>query len=154
MFGSAILDVAAGLFLVYLLLSIVCTALNEAISSMLQQRGKHLFEGIKNLLNDPGFTGLAQQIYNHGLVDGLSRDAADPNKPTRKPSYMPAGTFSLALLDILTAKGALANSGIGAAAGAGAGAGAPNASNSVSSSLEQDLAFGVDEDVDVLNSLQ
>jgi hypothetical protein len=110
---------------------------------MLQQRGKHLFEGIKNLLNDPNFTGLAQQVYNHGLVDGLSRDAADPNKPNRKPSYMPSGTFSLALLDILTARGAIASSGVASAASAVAGAGAPNAvPNKLSLDLENDLAFG------------
>ena len=109
MFGSAILDVAIGLFMIYLMLSLVCTAVNESIASITRQRGKHLLEGVKNLLNDPDLTGLAKQIYNHGLVDGLSRNAADPNKQNRPPSYMPAGTFSLALLDILTSHGAIAN---------------------------------------------
>jgi len=151
MFGSAILDVLIGLVLVYLLLSIACTALNEAISSLLQQRGKHLFEGVKNLLNDPDFTGLAQQIYSHGLVDGLSRDAADPKKLTRKPSYMPAGTFSLALIDILSAKGAIANA-AGVGARAGQSAGAPQAlqpasdpiaaANALAANLEKELDFG------------
>src|SRR5215471_106221 len=109
MFGSAILDVAIGLFMIYLMLSLVCTAVNESIASFTQQRGKHLLEGVKNLLNDPDLTGLAKQIYSHGLVDSLSRNAANANKQNRPPSYMPAGTFSLALLDILKSHGAIAN---------------------------------------------
>jgi hypothetical protein len=108
MLGSGILDIAIGLVFVYLLLSLICTALQEAIATVLNQRGAQLFEGIKNLLNDPAFTGLAQQIYNHGLVDGISRAASDPTKPNRLPSYMPSATFSLALLDVLGARGVIA----------------------------------------------
>jgi hypothetical protein len=105
MFGSSILEAAIALIFVYLLLSLMCTALNEGIASLIQQRGKNLFEGIKNLLNDPTFTGLAQQIYNHGLIGGISQNAANPSKPTRLPSYMSAENFSLALLDILGTRG-------------------------------------------------
>jgi hypothetical protein len=105
MFGSSILDVAIGIVFIYLLLSLVCTAINEAISSFVNQRGKNLFEGIKNLLNDPKFTQLAQQLYTHGLVAGISQDAADPRKPNRLPSYMPSKTFALAMLDILGSLG-------------------------------------------------
>jgi hypothetical protein len=108
MFGSSILDVAVGLMFVYLLLSLICTAIQEAIATWLNQRGKGLFQGIKNLLNDPTFTGLAQQVYNHGLVDGISKDASAGGKTARLPSYMPAATFSLALVDILSARGAVA----------------------------------------------
>ncbi|SEL09302.1 hypothetical protein [Nitrosovibrio tenuis] len=108
MFGSSILEVAIGVIFVYLLLSLICTAINEAIASLLQKRGKNLFEGIKNLLNDPTFTGLAQQLYNHGLISSISQHAVDPNKPTRKPSYMSPENFSLALLDILGIRGVIA----------------------------------------------
>ena len=62
MFGSSVLEAAIALIFVYLLLSLMCTALNEGIASLIQKRGKNLFEGIKNLLNDPTFTGLAQQV--------------------------------------------------------------------------------------------
>ena len=86
MFGSSILEVAIGVTFVYLLLSLICTALNEAIASLLEKRGANLFEGIKNLLNDPTFTGLAQQLYNHGLIGGISQHASNPNEPTRRPS--------------------------------------------------------------------
>ncbi|HET7062364.1 MAG TPA: hypothetical protein VFI43_09320 [Nitrosospira sp.] len=108
MFGSSILEVAIGVTFVYLLLSLICSALNEAIASLLQKRGRNLFEGVKNLLNDPTFTGLAQQVYNHGLIGGISQYASNPAKPTRPPSYMSPENFSLALLDILGIRGAIA----------------------------------------------
>jgi hypothetical protein len=108
MFGSNVLDVAIGVIFVFLFLSLTCTVINEAISSVINKRGKNLFEGVKNLLNDPEFTGLAQQVYNHGMVDSISRDAANPAKLNRLPSYMPAANFSLALLDILGARGVVA----------------------------------------------
>jgi hypothetical protein len=107
MFGSSILEVALGVTFVYLLLSLICTALNEGIASLLEKRGANLFEGIKNLLNDPTFTGLAQQVYNHGLIGGISQHASDQDKPTRRPSYISSQNFSLALLDILGIRGAI-----------------------------------------------
>ena len=105
MFGSSILEAAIAVLFVYLLLSLMCTALNEGIASLVQKRGKNLFEGIKNLLNDPTFTGLAQQVYNHGLIGGISQHAAEPGKKTRLPSYVSSENFSLALLDILGTRG-------------------------------------------------
>jgi len=107
MFGSTILEVAISLIFVYLLLSLICTALNEGLASTINKRGSNLLGGIKNLLNDPQFTGLAQQLYAHGLVDAISQGAADPRSSSRLPSYMHSQTFALALLDILGARGAV-----------------------------------------------
>jgi hypothetical protein len=101
MFGSSILEIAIGLIFIYLLFSLICTAINEQISALLNKRGENLFDGIRNLLNDPAFTGLAQKLYNHGLVDGISQANKNPNKPGRRPSYIDNGTFALALLDNL-----------------------------------------------------
>ncbi|PYS47253.1 MAG: hypothetical protein DMF68_16560, partial [Acidobacteria bacterium] len=109
MFGSTILEVAIGVIFVYLFISLVCSAVNEIFSSIINKRGRNLFEGIKNLLNDPKFTGLAQQLYSHGLVDGISQGVADLKAHTRLPSYMPSNTFSLALIDLLGSKGAADN---------------------------------------------
>ena len=110
MLGSGMLEVAIGLVFIYLLLSLVCTAINEFVASAINKRGTNLFEGVKNLLNDPRFTGLAQHVYSHGLIDAMSKDASDPKKPNRKPSYLPSATFALALSDILTSHGAIAQS--------------------------------------------
>jgi hypothetical protein len=108
MLGSSVLDIAIGIVFIYLVLSMICTTINEGIATILNKRGTNLFEGIKNLLNDPAFTGLAQQVYSHGLVDGISQNATDPSTPNRLPSYMPAKTFALALLDVLGAHGVIA----------------------------------------------
>jgi hypothetical protein len=105
MFGSSILEVAIGIIFVYLFISLICSSINEGIASLMNKRGKNLFEGVKNLLNDPQFTGLAQQLYTHGLVDGISQEAANPAKPNRLPSYIPSHTFALALLDIVGSQG-------------------------------------------------
>ena len=86
MFGSSILEVVIGVIFIYLLLSLISSAINEFISSLVNKRGENLFEGIKNLLNDPNFTGLAQKLYHHGLVDGISQASKDPDKPNRRPS--------------------------------------------------------------------
>ena len=101
MFGSNTLEVAIGIVFVHLLLSLFCTAVNESIAATIQQRGKNLKAGLQNLLNDPDFTALAQQLYSHGLVCGVSKDATNPAKPNRLPSYLSPTSFSLALLDIL-----------------------------------------------------
>jgi hypothetical protein len=106
MFGSNALEVATGLIFIYLLLSILCTVINEGIAAALEQRGKNLLEGIKNLLNDPKFTNLAQHVYNHGLVDGVMQGVTDFTKTNRLPSYIAPTNFALALMDILGSHGA------------------------------------------------
>ncbi len=108
MFGSNVLEVAIGLIFIYLFLSVICSSINEAIASLVNKRARNLFDGVKNLLNDPDFTGLAQFIYNHGLVTGFMQNASDDSKPNRWPSYVPPTTFSLALIDLLGAQGIIA----------------------------------------------
>ncbi len=108
--------------LIYLLLSLFCTAINEAIAGILGSRAKNLEKGIqslftgglKSLAKDDG-TGvktpaitLAQAIYDHGLVQSLYRSGPAQNiipwyrkLGTNLPSYIPSRTFSSALFDLL-----------------------------------------------------
>ena len=51
MFGSEILDVAVGLIFIYLLLGLICSAVNEWFARILALRSSMLKEGITNLLN-------------------------------------------------------------------------------------------------------
>ncbi len=106
MFGSSMIEVAIGVIFVYLLLSLVSTAINEFVASCLKKRSDNLLEGVKNLLNDQDFKGLAQQLYTHGLVQSISKEAMNPKKSNIFPSYMSSNTFASALLDILTSRGA------------------------------------------------
>ena len=111
MFGSTMLEVAIGLLFVYLLLSLLCSAVGEYIEARFNNRAKYLKEGITLLLNDTagGGVDLAAQLYAHGLVRPFYRDG------TKLPSYIPSRTFALALWNM--ASTAAAGDGSGGAAG-------------------------------------
>ena len=96
----AALDVALGLIFVYLLLSLICTTVNEWVAALMKHRSRTLEEGIRNLLNAQlagGARKLSEQLYQHPLIKALSR-------PGGLPTYIPSGTFSMALVDVLTGK--------------------------------------------------
>lgn len=95
--GSTMLEVAIGLIFVYLLMSLLCSAINEYIELKLNNRAKDLEKGIRMLLNDPDGSGLARMLYNHPLIKGLYQHGG------RLPSYIPSRTFSLALWNLATA---------------------------------------------------
>ncbi len=108
MFGSAALEVVFGLIFVYLVLSLICSALNETISSIFAWRADFLHEGISNLLDDPKVTGLAKDLYDHSLIQSVTRTRRRrffDKEGTRYPSYLPKDMFSLALLDQVGAMG-------------------------------------------------
>jgi hypothetical protein len=92
LFGSTMLEVAIGLVFVYLLLSLLCSAFNELINAALKLRAKDLEKGIRRLLSTPE---LAAGFFEHPLIKPLYEN--------RKPSYIPARTFSLALWNMATA---------------------------------------------------
>ncbi len=74
MFGSAILDVAIGMAFLYLLLSLVASALQEVIALVIQARSANLQRGIRSMFSDgtlPSGQPLLQALYNHGLVRSL-----------------------------------------------------------------------------------
>jgi hypothetical protein len=102
--GSTLLEVAIGVFFVYLLVSLLCSALNELIEALLKYRASYLRRGIEQLLNDPD---LATQFFEHPLIKPLGK----------KPSYIPARTFSLALWNIATEEANQAAGGKEGAAG-------------------------------------
>ena len=94
MFGT-VLDVAIGLVLVYTLLSLICSTLNEGVSSLLAWRAATLKKGLHNLLGDD----FAKKVFGHHLVQGLVPRHRMPWK--RKPSYIPSRTFVMTVLDAM-----------------------------------------------------
>jgi hypothetical protein len=96
MFGSEILDVAIGLSLTFVLLSLICTAVTEAVEQGSKQRAKLLNDAISELL---GTGGLAQRLYEHPLVFGLF-EAGYHKRGAKLPSYIPPRTFALAVFDL------------------------------------------------------
>ncbi len=103
------LDVAIGMILVYLLVSLICTSINELVEAKLKLRAVDLEQGIRGLLNND--TQLTQEVYDHPLIDSLFRGKYNPkdirrgkNRYTRGstlPSYIPAKNFAIALIDIV-----------------------------------------------------
>lgn len=100
MFGSVILDVAIGLILVYLLLSLVSAAIREWFAGILKIRSTTLDEGMHELLGDPS---LVADLYNHPLINSLYRgtDYYKAKDDKQLPSYIPAKSFSAALFDMI-----------------------------------------------------
>src|ERR1044071_3802073 len=94
----AVLEVIIGLVFVYFLTSVLCSGLNELIAHHVGRRGEFLREGLINLVRD---RWIYLRIINHPLVSTLYRDV--PGKP-RTPSYIPAGNFAHAVIDIMLLK--------------------------------------------------
>ncbi len=105
MFNSALVDVAIGLIISFLGVSLVASAITEAISTALSWRQNNLLDGIKSLLNDQDFNGLARDLYNHALVNPLASGTAQKiQEVAHKPAYIDSQQFALALYQALSAR--------------------------------------------------
>ena len=110
MLGSKILEVAIGIIFVFLLVSMICSAIREGIESWRKSRAAFLEQGIREMLHDRHAVGIARSVYTHPLVYGLYLDEYRPRAASgpltalasggNLPSYIPARNFALALLDI------------------------------------------------------
>ena len=74
MLDSATFDVALGMVFIFLMLSLVCSAVREAIEARLRSRAKHLIHGIAQLIG-PDAT---LRLYRHPLVKGLYDQMLEP----------------------------------------------------------------------------
>lgn len=110
MFGSSALDVAIGLMFLFLLLSLICTALNELLEAIVRRRGTYLKEGIAELLGGTGASALLAQVYKHPFVASLYSGTFG-TASARLPSYVPSRQFALALLDLVLPASAVQKSG-------------------------------------------
>src|SRR4051812_11445480 len=114
MLNATVLDVGMGLILVYLMLSAVCSVLNERIQGLLEKRAAFLETAIRSLLRDApsqrlavagesagaaaaggAARTLADDVLGHGLIAGMSHRGA------MRPSYLSAATFASALFDAI-----------------------------------------------------
>jgi hypothetical protein len=106
MFNSTILDLALGLVFMFLALSLAVSATVEAIASIQNWRPRTLLQGMKDLLNDAEFTGLARDIYNHALVNPRDDgDAVTQHDLKTPPAYIDPKGFAYALIDLTSLAG-------------------------------------------------
>ena len=110
MFGSEMIDIVISLIFVYLLLSLICSALREGIETWLKQRAVYLERGIRELLHDRTGKGLTKTLYTHPLIFSLFQGDYEPDQTKKKkflpvrsnlPTYIPSRNFAMALLDII-----------------------------------------------------
>lgn len=104
MLGSTILEVAIGMFLVYLLVSLILTALTEVIAALVRLRARTLWDGLQNLVDGPGAEDWVKSLYDHPLIQGLSPGKGNEASRNTGPSYIPSRTFTLALLDVIRSR--------------------------------------------------
>jgi hypothetical protein len=100
MTGSPIIDVASGLMLMYLIVSLFCTVIQEWIARFAALRAKNLTAAITYMLADkPGaMSPEAKAVLEHPLVRLLSHDGRTDGA---SPSYLPASGFATALIAAL-----------------------------------------------------
>jgi hypothetical protein len=107
-----ILDVAIGLVVVYLLLSLICSSIGEGIETFSKNRSRQLERGVREILADPNGSAVTHLLYNHPLISSLFQGSYNTNQlKTRRnglnyaggnlPAYIPAANFALAMLDIV-----------------------------------------------------
>lgn len=73
MIQNAALDVAIGLILMYLMLSLLCTTVNEYIASKLNLRAASLASALQEILDDKD---VLERFYNHSLIAGTNNAVA------------------------------------------------------------------------------
>lgn len=102
MLGSTVLEVAIGLTFCYGTVALIVSTLQEALAAAFRLRANTLLAGVKTMLNDPRFDGLARAVYLHPLVnphtDGTQPDERDMRT---RPSYIEPAHFAIALVDSL-----------------------------------------------------
>jgi hypothetical protein len=91
---SSTIEVAIGIAFLFLLFSLIASTLTEWFARALAMRSTTLATGIRTLLQDPTGRGFSKLLYDHPLIKGLSTTGD-------QPSYIPAETFAIALLDLL-----------------------------------------------------
>ena len=116
MLDLRMIDVAIGIIFIYLLISIVCSAIRESIEALFNKRAAYLELAVRELLNDPQGDSLAKKFYHHPLTTVLypGKYEARRGEVLRRvlttggnlPAYIPRRSFALALLD-LVARGAV-----------------------------------------------
>ena len=111
MTGSVMIDVSIGLVLMYLIVALFCTTIQEWIAQVFSWRAKNLEAAIIHLLNNGQLDGKAtlakaseqaKEVLAHPLLKMLAPGRmAGIRAGDQMPSYVPATNFALALIDAL-----------------------------------------------------
>jgi hypothetical protein len=104
MLGSQILDVALGVIFVFLIVSLLATAVRETIESKMKSRAVYLEKGIRELLGDENGTRMVKAFYEHPLIYSLYKGGYKAKDSRRAggalPTYIPSKNFADAIIDL------------------------------------------------------
>lgn len=95
-----IIEMAIGLIFAYVLLSILCSIINEWIANIASLRSKNLKSSLCQLLDDPNLSALAKDVWEHPLI----KDSKDDEKG---PAYIASNTFARVIIDLIDQKSGL-----------------------------------------------
>ncbi len=94
----SVLNIALGLFFVYLLLSLLVSDLQEFLSTFFwDSRAKSLKGSIASILGDK----MTESLYNHPLIQSLKDYKIGQGDQFFGPSYIPQSIFAAALIDLI-----------------------------------------------------
>lgn len=138
MFGSTVLEVGIGLTFMFLLVSLLCSAMRELIEAALKSRATDLEKGIIEILGARGDPSVLEDFYKHPLISCLYRStySPDPSLPQKAtaesdaqpngrefgvvglwsefrrrqnlPTYIPSANFAVAVLSAMVPAGTAA----------------------------------------------
>ena len=89
----AIIEVTTGIVLIYLILSLVCTSMLEAVIGKFGFKRENLEKAVVQLLDDET---LAKKVYDQPEIKALCGPSAV------KPSYIPTDVFARSILNVAT----------------------------------------------------
>jgi hypothetical protein len=101
MLNSGVVDVGVALVYVFVLVSVLVSALNELVAGLLKQRAKALWRGVGELIRSDS---LRDAFYGHPMIKSLGPPVSGSRLTTLSmagPSYIPKHVFVLTLLDVL-----------------------------------------------------
>lgn len=90
---STLFDVMLGMIYIYTFFSLLCSTILEWLAQVLRLRARVLRDSIPKLLGSPAEGGVAQEIHQHPLIQGIE---LRPPYPT----YISPKQFTLALIDV------------------------------------------------------
>jgi hypothetical protein len=94
MLSMPIIEIAIGLVFTFVLLSILCSIINEWVANIMSLRSKNLKENVARLLSDPKMEGLSTKVLAHPLIKNATKSKVGP-------AYISSNTFAKVLIDIL-----------------------------------------------------
>lgn len=106
---SGFTGVAIGIVFLYLMLSLMCTVINEIVATVLKTRATFLAATIREIIDDPA---VLAAFYSNGLISTSQAAANGPAsggapqttpKDTKHPSYFDAKNVAMAILASLSA---------------------------------------------------